>query len=150
MDKNKVLELYTQFNKVQNQFTAIRRTLVATDFDEPIYAAEMQVLALLNIHPKFTVTDIANELYITTSASSQLVKKLCSKGYLRKERNPENERIAIISLTELGHAAVKAFLGNETYMLNDVMSHIQTFDEDQIETIQQFLSGIEEMFDKKL
>lgn len=150
MDKNRFNDLYTQFNKIQNQFSAVRRNLVDMTCEESVYAAEMQVLVLVKQHPGYTVSKIAAALYITNSGASQLVKKLCKKGYLIKVRNVDNEREINMHLTESGESVVGAFMSHESRTMGNIIAQFERLDDQQMDTIQMFLDALEDMFDKKL
>lgn len=150
MDKNRIIDFYTQFNKIQNQFSAVRRNLVDMTCQESVYASEMQVLVLVKQHPGYTVSKIARSLYITNSGASQLVKKLCKKGYLIKVRNIDNEREINIHLTESGEALVATFMSHESRTMGNIITQFERLDDQQMDTIQMFLDALEDMFDKKL
>jgi len=150
MNNKKLIELYNQFNKVHNQFTAVKRLLVNTDYEEPLYPAEMQVLCLLETQPEYSISEISKALYMTKSAASQLVSKLCHKGFMLKSRDPNNERFTILSLTDKGHEAVEKFLNSESYTFGEVVHYMKANSDDDINVISDFLTQLEKMFDKKL
>lgn len=150
MPNKNILKLYNQFTRINSQFTVLKRNYVCNDYNEPIYPAEMQVLALLFEHPDYTISDIASHLYTTKSGASQLVKKLCSKGFLAKDRDPQNERIVILTLTTLGLKAVNNFLNNESTALGELGKLLSTHSQKEIKTIENFFNKIEESLNKKL
>ena len=51
-----------------------------------------------------TVKELGKELYLDSGTLTPLLKKLETKGYLRRERSKEDERNLFVSLTEDGHA----------------------------------------------
>lgn len=150
MNNIKLLELYNQFNKIHNQFTAVKRQLVNTDYEEPLYPAEMQVLCLIESHPDYSISDISKSLYMSKSAASQLVSKLCHKNFMEKKRDPTNERFTILELNAKGHEAVAKFLCNESYTFGELIQFMNTYSNNDLDVIGDFLTQLERMFDKKL
>lgn len=144
-------ELYNHFIRIHNKFSVIKkRNTVDICNDANLYPAEMQVLCLFNTHTELTVTDIALKLFITKSAASQLVKKLCSKNMLHKYRSEENERTVILKTTDLGNLAVENFFNNETHAFKELTKGLASISDKELGTILSFFSILEEMFDKKL
>ncbi len=150
MDNIKLLKLYNQFNKVHNQFVAVKRNLVNVDYEEHLYPAEMQVLCVMKSNPEYSLSDISKVLYMTKSAASQLIKKLNAKGFVDKYRDPNNERYNIIKLTEKGQEAVNKFLTNESYTMGQLVRFFSSKSETDIQVIEDFLNEVEDIFNKKL
>lgn len=67
-----------------------------------IYQAEGEILNKIAEHPGITVTELGKILNKTTSACSQTVSKLRTKGIVEQRRNPENPQQNNLVLTELG------------------------------------------------
>jgi len=53
-----------------------------------------------------TYTQLAEKLKYTKASVSISIKKLIDKGYVKKDKSPEDQRASIISLTEKGVLAV--------------------------------------------
>lgn len=70
--------------------------------DEFMYHTEGQVLDLIAQNPGITVTDIADITKKTTSACSQLVRKLKDRGCVEQIRNEKNNRKYNLTLTTAG------------------------------------------------
>lgn len=49
-----------------------------------------------------TTTEICRKLYLDTGTVTPLLKKLEAQGYIKRERNSEDERVIEISLTKKG------------------------------------------------
>lgn len=150
MDNNYNIKLYNQFNRINNKFSLVKRRLVEDSNCDNLYPAEMQVLCLISSNPRFTVTDIATNLCITKSATSQLVKKLCTKGILEKTRLPENERFVFLTITDKGTSIIKNFFENESHAFGELIKDFSGISEDELETVKNFLNRLEKMLDKKL
>ena len=72
-----------------------------------LYQAEAYVVHEIGKNPNTTTTELASKLNKTTSACSQLVKKLVTKGLVEQTRNEDNKRIYNLTLTEDGQRVYK-------------------------------------------
>lgn len=149
MENNEIINVYNQFNRIQNKFDLLKRKPSDGHCDS-LYPAEMQVLCVLYANPEFTITEIASQLYITKSAASQLVKKLYTKEMLQKYRSHNNERVVVLSITEKGKTILDNFFQNETLMFGEMIKEFSSISEDQMNTIKFFLDKVEKMLDKKM
>ena len=70
--------------------------------------AEAYIVNLVGQHPGITVTQLAEILNKTTSACSQIVRKLRAKGFVEQIRNPDNNRLYNLALTESGRKVYEA------------------------------------------
>lgn len=90
---------------------------------EVLYQAEAYIVNLVGRHPGITVTQLAEILNRTTSACSQIVRKLKAKGFVEQIRNPSNNRLYNLELTEAGaqvfqaHAAFNRECQQKTFEL---------------------------------
>lgn len=75
--------------------------------DNVLYQAEAYVVNIIGNNPQITITQIAHSLKKTTSACSQIVKKLVSKGLVNQTRNKDNKRIYNLTLTSKGQQLYK-------------------------------------------
>ena len=60
------------------------------------------------LYQGITVTDLGEILKRTVSACSQIVRKLRAKGLVEQTRNPENNRLYNLALTESGRKVYEA------------------------------------------
>ena len=67
-----------------------------------LFQAESQMIKMIGNHPGITASEISKSFGKTGSASSQLICKLKEKGWVRQERNQENNRLYNLYLTESG------------------------------------------------
>lgn len=75
-----------------------------------LYQAEAYIVDLVGQYPGITVTRLAEMLNKTTSACSQIVRKLRAKGFLEQIRNPDNNRLYNLELTETGEEVFRAHI----------------------------------------
>ena len=72
-----------------------------------LFQTEGHIVDLIAEHPGITVTELGMILKKTTSACSQIVRKLRSKGYVDQTRNDQNNRIYNLCLTKKGEELYK-------------------------------------------
>lgn len=72
--------------------------------DNIMYQAEGQIIDLIAANPGITITDLAQRLRKTTSACSQLVRRLREKDWIEQTRNARNNRQFNLKLTPAGEA----------------------------------------------
>lgn len=70
--------------------------------DEILYQAETHIIQIIGEKPGITITEIAAMTSKTTSACSQLVRKLRAKNWVEQIRNEKNNREYNLNLTETG------------------------------------------------
>ncbi|SHK90911.1 DNA-binding transcriptional regulator, MarR family [Selenomonas ruminantium] len=56
---------------------------------------------------KVTMRDLGKRLYLDSGTLTPVLKKLEAMGYLERYRNPEDERILVVSITDKGMALRK-------------------------------------------
>lgn len=150
MTQKETIDLYNKFVKTQNQFNAIKRSKKFIHNGLVFYSAELQILGLLKSNSSLTITELAEELYMTKSAVSQLIKKIYSKDLIIKTRNIENERVVKLEITETGESVINRFLKNKHDELGLFLDAYSELDKMQYDTIWMFLSKLEKMFDRTL
>lgn len=75
--------------------------------EDVLYQAEAYVVHEIGKNPNTTTTELASVLNKTTSACSQLIKKLVTKGLVEQIRNEDNKRVYNLKLTSDGERVYK-------------------------------------------
>lgn len=70
--------------------------------DEILFQAEGRIIDIIAENPGITVTDLSCILRKTSSACSQIVRKLREKGFVEQTRNQKNNRLYNLQLTANG------------------------------------------------
>jgi DNA-binding MarR family transcriptional regulator len=84
------------------------RLLVRQVRSREISRTEGEVLVILSGGPR-RITELAELEGLAQPTMTLLIKRLEGRGWVRRERLPEDGRVAMIALTEAGSAAVGAF-----------------------------------------
>ena len=77
-----------------------------TPFLEPLGLTYTQYIALMALweYGSMSVKDLGSKLYLDSGTLTPLLKKLEDKGYVRRVRSKNDERLVIIELTDEGIA----------------------------------------------
>lgn len=114
----KVIERYQLFGKLIDTLDLGVTYIEAYDAElhdyngTILYQAEAKVIKGIGDKPGITVSELAVREDKTTSAYSQLIRKLRKKGWVRQERNDKNNREYNLFLTEEGQ---KIFEGHKLF-----------------------------------
>ena len=88
-------------------YAAARKvTGLYTPYFKPLGITYTQYIVLLVLWEKesATVGDLCKKLYLDNGTGTPLLKKLEERGYVRRTRSTEDERVVMITLTEEGRA----------------------------------------------
>lgn len=130
-----------------SQAAILVRLLVKQVRSKEISRTEMQVLGALGEGPR-RITDLTEMEGTAQPTMTLLVKRLEEKGWVRRDRLPDDGRVAMISLTEAGQAA---FTGFRSQFLAAMRADLGDLSDDQLEclaiateTIGSFVEGLRE------
>lgn len=95
-EQDTAFELMTEYDSLPHHYG-----------EDILYQAEAYVVHEIGKNPNTTTTELASMLNKTTSACSQIVKKLVAKGLVEQTRNADNKRIYNLNLTKDGQRVYK-------------------------------------------
>ncbi len=90
-----VLEKYSRISKMPMDFGV----------NEPLFPSEIHLISAVAKQGTVNITELAATFGTTKGASSQMVAKLVSKGFLEKRPDPAKRSRTLVHLTEKGRAA---------------------------------------------
>ncbi len=139
-----------KFASVALKYSASEELPISVDETTIVSTKEAHVIQAIGDNEKIGVTELGNYFGISKSASSQMVSKLDSKGFIKKLRSEENNKEVNLVLTELGQKAYKAH--EETHSSDNeyLLAKLSTFSLSQISTLSVMLESIEEIMDERL
>ncbi len=111
-----------------------------------MFQAESQLIKTIGNHPGITASDISQLFKTTSSASSQLIRKLREKGWVIQERNENNRRIWNLYLTEEGKKIYQAHYNFESRCYMRTFHSLDHFTEEELETYLKIQKCINETF----
>ncbi len=106
---------------------------------EPLQLTHPQYLVMLALwqHAPLSVTELSELLQLEPATVSPLLKRLEQVGYLRRERNPDNERALRITLTPEGVA-----LRAEALKIPEKIMGLLDLDLDDVQELHGFLGRV--------
>lgn len=96
-----------------------------------MYQAESQVIHCIGEHPNITASGLAVILKKTTSACSQLVKKLRQKGWVVQTRNEKNNREYHLTLSPAGEVIYQEHSAFESRCYLRTFQGLEEFSEEE-------------------
>ena len=94
-----------------------------------LFQAESQMIKMIGNNPGITASEISKKFHKTSSASSQLIRKLKKKGWVMQSRNDENNRVYNLYLTEEGNEIYKNHQQFENACYNRTYHELDEFTE---------------------
>ena len=105
MNKNRekiVRELREELIRLTNKMRILEKKSMDFGTGEALHTFEIHVIDAIGRGAGQTVTELAGWFTVTKGAVSQVAGKLTRTGYVIKERNPENGKEVLLSLTPKG------------------------------------------------
>ena len=136
-----------------NRYTALEKKAIDFGTGQKLYPSEIHTIEVIGNDEGMISRDLALGMGVTKGAVSQTITKLCSKGFVRKERGGENGREVLLHLTETGR---KAWAGHEEFHRSMFSDFIKVFEEippDQIDMLEGILERVDstlEGYQKKI
>ncbi len=93
-----------------------------------------QIGALFQIHRKGTcgVSDIGDDLGITSAAASQMLERLVNQGLIVRSEDPHDRRVKQIILTEKGRKTLQEGIQARQSWLDDLAKIMTPKEQDQV------------------
>lgn len=130
--------IYGIFTMTVN-FDRIRETMASALGLSGIQYHILMVVAELSADAPVTVTTVAGRLHTSGAYVTMETKKLMRRGFLDKQRNPDDGRSVLITLTDEGRAAIDAFAPYHQEINSELFGGIDA------ETFQQFRTIVDQM-----
>lgn len=102
--KNAVLETRIQIARFVNLYNKLEKMPFDVGNGDLLFPSEMNTLEAIGKNAGNTVTELCRAFGVTKGAVSQVINKLHSKGYIKKERNEAYYKEVYLSLTPKGKA----------------------------------------------
>jgi len=103
MDRDKASnEIMDLFIRVVNKYNGLEKVPVKHSPGLGLYHSERHMLDMVGVNPHMNMTELARASGVTKGAISQIVKKLETKGVIRRYKKAANDKEVFIELTETG------------------------------------------------
>ena len=80
----------------------VPKDLLALDISMP----QAKILLILHVHGPRRMSDIASELDVTLPTATSLIDRLVEKQYVVREAQPDDRRVVLCHLSEVGQQAI--------------------------------------------
>ncbi|PWG00396.1 MarR family winged helix-turn-helix transcriptional regulator [Levilactobacillus bambusae] len=109
------------------------------------YSSQTRVLALIAQHQDITQSELSELLDIRPSSTSELLKKLESKGLVTRSADPNDGRVSHFTLTDAGQKIAKEFHGDA---INDLTENLtQNLTSDEVDQLNHLLEKVLDGFE---
>ena len=145
-----IIATVRQLRRVASKYARTEELPIPVEDGVEVTTREAHTIEAVGNRKQMSVTDVANAFGITKSAASQMVSRLCEKGFLDKKQAPHSNKEFQLTLTPLGQ---KAFDAHERFHGQDraaLIERLRGFSLSQIATISVMLEAIGEVMDKRL
>lgn len=139
-----------QFQRVATQYARIEELPIPVGDGIEVTTREAHTIEAVGNRQQMSVTEVAKAFGITKSAASQMVSKLCDKGFLEKKQAPHSNKEFQLTLTPLGRKAFDAHARFHGADREALMERLRGFSLSQIATISVLLEAIGEVMDNRL
>ncbi len=108
MNKNtKIVDnAFARFESVVNKFRIIEKHSKELATGEMLNICDIHMIAAVEKNPGTNITELSAKLGITKGAVSQTVGKLVNKDYLKRIKDPKNDKHVLVELTDRGKEIV--------------------------------------------
>ena len=83
---------------------------------------QVQILGLLRMNPQSTAKDIGDAMYLSSSATTQLLQRLSEAGWIERRNDPADRRSIRLSLTDQGSALLNEYRSEKGDTVRDIFS----------------------------
>ncbi|SHI81772.1 transcriptional regulator, MarR family [Halodesulfovibrio aestuarii] len=115
-----------------------------------VTAREIHCLQTIGQNEGANLKSIASILGVSKSAISQMVGKLEKRGFVRKDRAPDNDKELLAFLTESGWDAFKIHQEFHERHMNNLLSRLEEFSDPQIATASAIMAVVETVVDERM
>ncbi len=137
--------LIKKLNRVLDNYIFFERRRIFRFQGVSLYPSEIHVLLTARHQNQSSVTKMADQLGISKGAVSKILTRLEKKGIVKKSKDPFSKNEVTVVFTPKGEQAVENFkkLKSDRQRLYD--AYLTTLDARQLETINRFLTYMEEI-----
>lgn len=123
--------------KVMNEYTFIHKKQLTYKGDKTLSFSEAQIIEEILRHKDANMTKLSKELGVTKAAITKTMKKLETKDYIHRYKNPSNNKDILVSVTELGQDIYKLY---QKYIFDNLFKDVyEMFDVRDENYLQDFL-----------
>jgi DNA-binding MarR family transcriptional regulator len=100
--------------------------------DYSLSTGQLRTLTHLHFHGVHQVSDIGDDLGVTSAAASQLVDRLVSMDLLERSEDPDDRRVKRITISEAGRALVRQGIEDRLKWMKDLANNLSPAQQEEI------------------
>lgn len=103
--------------------------------------SQFMVLEVLYSKGKLSISEVRDAILSSVGTISLVVSNLEKRGYIKRESNPNDKRICILSLTDIGRDVIAKIVPENENMINDYMEILDSDEKENLVNILKKLGG---------
>jgi DNA-binding MarR family transcriptional regulator len=136
-------EVMALFLRVVNKYHALEKLPQQHGARGSLHHSERHMLDTIALRPELNITEHAAALGVTKGAISQVVKKLESKGFLRRIKKVSNDKAVYLELSQQGKEVVEKRKRINEETLRPLAQELRKHSENQVEFLISMFEWIE-------
>jgi DNA-binding MarR family transcriptional regulator len=136
------------FIRLVNKYNALEKVPVGQGGKSGLYHSERHMLDMIAKRPELNITEHAEALGVTKGAISQTVKKLESKGFIKRLKKGGNDKTVYLELTKLGQNTVEKRKQVNDETLRPLYEELRKHSDDRIDFLIAMFTWIDRFLDE--
>jgi len=136
------------FIQAARRYHALEKIPVKSGLKHDLYHSERHMLDRIGEHPEINVTEFARVAGITKGAVSQVVKKLETKGLVRRYKSGSNNKEVFLELTRTGRDAFSEHGRKNEETIRPLLQELRKYPDDKVEFLISMLAWISDYLGK--
>lgn len=141
-------EITGLFIQAVHKYNALEKIPVKTGAKHDLYHSERHFLDKIGDHPGLNVTEFAAAVSITKGAVSQVVKKLETKGLVRRYKSSNNDKEVFLELTKAGRDVYIQHKKTNEETAKPLVEKLKQYPDDKVEFLISMFKWINDYLDQ--
>ena len=118
--------------------------------DDSLYMREVHFVVEIGSMGSPTMSELANRLNVTQGAVTQMATRLEKKGYVMRQKDSQDKRVTIISLTEKGKLLCNEHIAYDQKEYAVVSEMLNSFSDEELEKLICYEQIMWEIFTRRI
>ena len=136
------------FIRMVNKYNALEKVPAGHGAKSGLYHSERHMLDMIAKQSELNITEHADAMGVTKGAISQTVKKLESKGFVKRIKKGGNDKAVYLELTKQGHNMVEIRKQVNDETLRPFYVELQKHSDDRIDFLIAMFRWIDQFLDE--
>jgi DNA-binding MarR family transcriptional regulator len=142
---NEIMEL---FIRIVNKYNGLEKIPVKHSPDLGLYHSERHMLDMVGDNPHMNITELARASGVTKGAISQMVKKLETKGVIRRYKKAANDKEVFMELTETGQKICEERRRTNKETIRPLRELLELHSDENVAFLVQMFHWLDEFLDR--